>query len=63
MQYTNVASINQTLKRAKDEGLGISASALRQWVRDGSVPAVYAGNKALIHWDNLMAFLLGQKAS
>ena len=48
-QYTDVATINQTVARARDEGLGIPETALRRWVRDGSVPAVYAGKKALIY--------------
>lgn len=60
-QYTDVATINQTVARARDEGLGIPETALRRWVRDGSVPAVYAGKKALIYWPSLLAFLGGGK--
>ena len=58
-QYTDVATINQTVARAKHEGLGIPETALRRWVHDGSVPAVYVGKKALIYWPALIAFLAG----
>jgi predicted site-specific integrase-resolvase len=62
MSYTEMATINQTLARAKAEGLGIPETALRRWVKNGDVPAVYAGNKALIYWPALMAFLSGKGA-
>lgn len=55
----DVATINQTLARAKAENMYIPETALRRWVKTGQVPAVYAGKKALIYWPNLMNFLQG----
>lgn len=58
-KYTDVATIRQTVERARDEGIGISETALRRWIKDGTVHAVYAGNKALVYWPTLMAYLTG----
>lgn len=38
---------------------GVSQHAIRQWVKSGQVPAVYAGSKALINLDRLLDFLNG----
>jgi len=59
-EYTQVATINKTLERARSEGLGIPETALRRWVKEGQVPAVYVGNKALIYWPTLLNFLSGR---
>ena len=59
MFYTEVATINKTIERAKQSHLGITETALRRWVKDGLVPAVYVGNKALIYWPTLIEFLSG----
>ena len=60
LNYKNMATINQTLRRAKEEGLGISETALRRWVKEGQIHAVFAGKKALIYWPTLMKFLCGE---
>ena len=44
------------IKSAAHE-LNISEYALRRWVKQGAVPAVYAGRKALINLDRLIEFL------
>lgn len=59
-EYTEVATINDTIARSKSEGLGIPETALRRWVKEGAVPAVYVGNKALVYWPSLMEFLRGK---
>lgn len=46
------------IKAAAHE-LNISEYALRRWVKQGVVPAVYSGKKALINLDSLIAFLGG----
>lgn len=63
MSNNNMLTINQTLKRAREEGLCIPETALRRWVKDGQVHAVFAGKKALIYWPTLMEFLCGRQVS
>lgn len=46
----------RTIRCAAAE-LQIPEHALRIWIKDGLIPAVYAGNKALINLDLLIAFL------
>ncbi len=48
----------RTISEASRE-TGISQHALRGWVKSGQVPAVFAGNKALINLDRLLDFLNG----
>ena len=60
--FSDVATISQTLARAKAENMYIPETALRRWVRDGDVPASFVGKKALIYWPALMRFLPGGTA-
>ncbi len=53
----NILTIKDTVSRAKSEGLPVSEYSLRKWVASGAVPARYAGNRALIDWNNLIRFL------
>lgn len=53
----NILTIKETVARAKAEGLPVSEYSLRKWVASGAIPARYAGNKALVDWDNLIRFL------
>ena len=46
--FSDVATISQTLARAKAENMYIPETALRRWVKDGDVPASFVGKKALI---------------
>lgn len=48
----------RTITEASRE-TGISQHALRVWVKNKQIPAVYAGNKALINLDRLLDFLNG----
>lgn len=61
MAFSELASISQTVRRAKAENLNISETALRRWVKNGSLPVVYSGCKALILWDNLVRLLRGEQ--
>ncbi|MBR2132560.1 MAG: hypothetical protein IJ955_08535 [Oscillospiraceae bacterium] len=56
MEY-KVGTIRQIHRRLVQEGYGVSEYALRQWVKMGELPAVYAGNKALISYDNVLTLL------
>lgn len=50
-------TIDQTHKRAVEEGLGVSKNFIRQSVINGSLPCVRAGNRYLINWTNFLQFL------
>lgn len=50
-------TINETFERAQAENIGVSKNFIRQAVRSGSLPAVRAGNKALINWNTFTTFL------
>lgn len=54
---TNVLTIRESVKRARDEGMPISEYTLRQWVRNGVIPARKAGAKTLIFYPNLVRYL------
>lgn len=58
----NVLSINETVARSKLEGLPVTETALRRWVRDGTLHATYAGRKALLFWPNVVKLLCGESA-
>lgn len=51
----------RTLPQAAQE-LGVPLFALRNWVKGGQLPAVYAGRKAFIDLDNLISFLRGEQS-
>lgn len=46
----------RTIKEAAAE-LNVPVYALRQWVKAGDIPAVYAGKKALLNIDRVIEFL------
>ena len=46
--------------RQGDKMTAIGETFLRRRIKDGSLPVVYAGKKALINLDTLDAFLCGQ---
>ena len=46
----------RTIKETASE-LNIPVYALRQWVKAGDIPAVYAGKKALLNIDRVIDFL------
>ena len=53
-------TIHEAVRRSKAEGIPIAETALRRWVKDGTLPATYAGRKALIFWPNLVKLLCGE---
>ena len=53
----DVVTIREAVARAKAEGIPVSETALRRWVKSGAVPVRKAGNKHLIYYPRLMAYL------
>ncbi len=53
----DVNTIPKTYKRLKEEGYTISICTIRRWVRQGILPAAFAGQKALIYYPNLLKIL------
>ena len=53
-------TIRGTVKRAKAEGLGINENQLRRWVKEKAFPYTTSGNRVLITWSVLIAFLNGR---
>lgn len=53
----DVLTIREAVTRAKAEGIPISETALRRWVKSGAVPIRKTGNKQLIYFPNLEKFL------
>lgn len=62
IQNRNVLSINESVARSKLEGIPITETALRRWIKDGTLKVAYAGRKALIYWPNLVKLLCGESA-
>lgn len=60
MENSNVLTVNEAVRRSKKENMPISESALRRWIRDGTLPVAHAGRKALIFWPNLVRLLCGE---
>lgn len=58
-----VGTIRQIQQRLIQEGYQISEFALRKWVKEGKLPATYAGNKALISYERVLGILEGAPAS
>ena len=46
----------RTIKETASE-LNVPVYALRQWVKAGDIPAVYAGKKALLNLDRVIEYL------
>lgn len=55
---TNPLPRMRTIRQAAQE-LNIPEFALRNWVKSGEVPAIYAGKKALVNLDRVICFLNG----
>lgn len=49
-----VGTIREIHRCLVRDGYKISEYALRQWVKEGKLPAVYTGNKALIKYEQVL---------
>lgn len=54
--YTRPVPKMRTIRETAAE-LNIPVYALRQWVKEGAIPAVYCGKKALLNLDRVIEFL------
>lgn len=57
---SNLLSINECVRRGRAEGLPVTETALRRWIRTGELHAVFAGKKALVYWPALVRFITGE---
>ena len=53
----DVLTIREAVARAKAEGIPVSESAWRRWIKSGAVPVRKAGNKQLLYFPNLEKYL------
>lgn len=54
-----VGTIREIHQRLIAEGFQVSCYALRRWVKEGVLPAVYTGTKALISYAAVQKVLVG----
>ena len=54
MNKCEVGSIRTIHERLVTEGYDISEHALRGWVKDGTIPALFTGKKALISYTRVL---------
>lgn len=59
LKKRNILTINEAVARSRLEGIPVPETALRRWIRDGTLHATFAGRKALIYWPNLVRLLCG----
>ncbi len=52
-----VGTIRQIHQRLVQEGYQVSKYALRKWIKNGLLPAVFSGSKALISYDRVLELL------
>ena len=50
-------SIREIQRQLVSDGIHVSEYTLRQWTKNGILPAVYTGNKALISYDKVLSIL------
>ncbi len=60
MTPVEVGTIREIQARLTAEGFHISTYALRMWIKDGTLPAIYAGTKALISYTVVVELLKGR---
>ena len=53
----DVVTVREAVQRSKAEGLPVTEYALRGWVKSGAIPCRKVGNKALLFFPNVAAFL------
>lgn len=58
-QPNSILTIRQAVQRAHADGLPISEGALRSWIRSGLLPVRKVGNRNLVYYPTLVAYLCG----
>lgn len=56
MNY-RVGTIRQIHQQLVENGYQVSQCALRRWVKQGVLPAIYSGSKALISYEKVLRLL------
>lgn len=54
----NVGPIRKIHARLIEDGYHVSDYALRLWIKQGRIPAIYTGNKALISYESVLSLLM-----
>lgn len=54
-----VGSIREVHHRLMQEGYQVSECALRRWIKEGILPAIHTGNKALISYNKVLEIMEG----
>lgn len=54
VEYGSIATMARQCKR---EGIPLTECAIRRLVKEGAIPASYIGNKAILYWGNILAFV------
>ena len=54
-----VGTIREVHHRLMQEGYRVSECSLRRWVKEGKLPAIHTGNKALISYNKVLEILEG----
>lgn len=57
LNMSNVVTVREAVKRAKQDGYPVSEYTLRQWIRTGAIPVRQAGAKILLYYPNLLRYL------
>ncbi|MDD6987663.1 MAG: hypothetical protein PUI53_10475 [Butyricicoccus porcorum] len=58
MPEKQILTIQETVSRAKQEGMPVSEYTLRRALRCGAIPCRTVGKKYLIAWQNVVKWLL-----
>lgn len=56
---SDVATIRATATRLRAEGIPVAEYALRRWVKTGLVPSIPCGQKKLLFYPAVKAFICG----
>lgn len=59
----DVMTIRETVRRSQSDGFPVSEYSLRRWTKEGIIPTCKAGNRSLIYYPNLVAYLQGKDAT
>ena len=57
MTPSDIGTVPQHTKRAKSEGIPISAYTIRRLIKQGTIPARYIGSKPVFSYAALMRYL------
>ena len=53
----DVLTIREAVQRCRAEGLPVTEYALRGWIKSGAIPTRKVGQKSLVYFPNLTAYL------